>query len=170
MNRLILIRGPICAGKSTTASCLQNALGRCSLIDQDCLKRAIDRKEPSDWRDNIAFDTTLYLTNLLMARGRDIIADIHSSIPRQYDEYKKLALKHGYKLFSFLLYPPLQTCLERNLKRVIPDVQYKTSDSDIKKYWENVYTVKDEQMFDTSIMKTDDLVQKMLEIIEKSPA
>jgi len=166
MNRLILIRGPICAGKSTTANFLQNAIGACSLIDQDCLKRAIDRKKPSDWRSDIAFDTTLYLADLLMARGRDIIADIHSSKPGQYNDYKKLALKHNYKLFSFLLYPPLNICLARNSARDIPDVQYKITDDDIKKYWNNLYSVKEETVFDTSVIKINDVVKKILKIIE----
>ncbi len=166
MNRLILIRGPICAGKSTTASFLQNTLSGCSLIDQDCLKRAIDKKEQSDWRSNIAFDTTLYLADLLMIKGRDIIADIHSSIPRQYDDYKKLALKHNYKLFSFLFYPPLSICLDRNRTRDIPDVKYKITDDNIKKYWENLYSVNEEVIFDTSIAKVDDIVKKILKIIE----
>jgi len=165
MKKLILIRGPICSGKSTTVLALQKALGKYSVIDQDSLKRAIDNKNPSEWRDKIAFDTTLFLANSLMKQGRDIIADIHSNIRRQYSEYSKLALKHDYKLFSFLLYPPLNTCLVRNRKRKIPDVRYKITDETIKKYWKNPYRVKNEIIFDTSILKTKTVVAKILKII-----
>ena len=165
MNRLILIRGPISAGKSTTAANLQKVIGACSLIDQDSIKRAIDKEKSSDWRAKIALDTTLFLADLLMERGRDIVADIHSSIPRQYDEYKNLASKHGYQLFSFLLYPPLDVCLARNVVREIPDVQYKIADDDVKRYWENLYKVDGEIIFDTSVVEPDELVQKILKII-----
>lgn len=168
MNRLIIIRGPICAGKSTTELALQNSLEKSSLVDQDSLKRAIDRTGSSEWRSKIAFDTTLHLADLLMATGRDIIADVQSSKPLQYEEYVKLALKNNYKLFSFLLYPPLDVCLERNRKRPIPDVQYTISDNDIKKYWENVYEVKGEYIFDTSVLTTENLVKEILRIIEQN--
>ncbi len=166
MNRLILIRGPICAGKSITASFLQNILKDCSLVDQDSLKRSIDKTQASEWRSNIAFDTTLYLARLLMERNRDIIADIHSSKPNQYNAYKKLALENDYKLFSFLLYPPLDVCLKRNLVREIPDVQYKITEEDIVKYWKNLFKIDNEFIFDTSTMNVEDIVKKILEIIK----
>lgn len=165
MNRLILIRGPICAGKSTMVNLLQDTLEACSVVDQDVLKRAIDKKRRSDWRDNIAFDTTLYLSDLLMKEGRDIIADIHSSLPKKYEEYQKLAMKNGYQLFSFLLYPPLEVCLQRNKSRIIPDIDYEITDDDIKKYWENPCEVKGETVFDTSVVTTEDVVAKILETI-----
>jgi predicted kinase len=167
MNRLILIRGPICAGKSTTAISLQNSIEKCSLVDQDCLKRMIDKKDRSDWRRKIAFDTTLYLANSLMQKGRDIIADVHSSVPDQYEEYKKLAAKHNYKFFSFLLYPPLHVCQERNKKRDIPDVKYKLTDDDIKHYWENLYEVENEIIIDSSTMDTEHIVDRILKKIER---
>ncbi|MCX6712090.1 MAG: AAA family ATPase [Candidatus Vogelbacteria bacterium] len=165
MNRLILIRGPICAGKSTTASLLRDNIEKCSLVDQDCLKRAIDNKEPTEWRDQLAFDTSLYLADLLMKKGRDIVADIHSSIPKQYNEYEKLATKNNYKLFSFLLYPPLNTCQERNRVREIPDIQYEVTEDDIKKYWKNVHKIKGETVFDTSIIEANGIIKKILEVI-----
>ncbi len=166
MNRLILIRGPICAGKSTTASFLQNILKDCSLIDQDSLKRSIDKTQASEWRSNIAFNTTLYLAKLLMETNRDIIADIHSSKPNQYGAYKKLALENNYKLFSFLLYPPLNDCLRRNSVREIPDVHYKITDENIIKYWKNLFKIKNEHVFDTSVTNVEDIVKKILEVIK----
>lgn len=165
MNRLILIRGPICSGKSTTASLLRKFIEPCSLIDQDSLKRAIDNQNPSEWRDKMAFDTTLYLADQLMEKRRDIIADIHSSIRRQYDNYKMLAQKYDYKLFSFLLYPPLNVCIERNSLRNIPDVRYKITEEEIRKYWENPYQVKDEIIFDSSTISPEEIVKNIIELV-----
>ncbi|MFZ3031770.1 MAG: AAA family ATPase [Candidatus Moraniibacteriota bacterium] len=165
MKRLILIRGPICAGKSTTVDLLSGILDDCSVVDQDLLKRTIDKKKRSPWRSRIALDTALYLADLLMKEGRDIIADIHSAIPGQYDEYKKLAEKHQYQMFSFLLYPPLDVCLQRNRERVISDVWYQLGDDDIEKYWGKVYRVEGEAVFDTSVVATEDVVSEILRVI-----
>ncbi|MBS3094838.1 AAA family ATPase [Candidatus Pacearchaeota archaeon] len=166
MKRLILIRGPICAGKSTTARALLENLEESSLVDQDSIKRAIDYRMSSDWRDKIAFDTTLYLANLLMKEKRDIIADIHSSIHGQYESYKKLASKNNYNLFSFLLYPPLEVCQQRSRIREIPDIKYKITDEDVERYWKNPHKVLGETVFDSSVIKTEGIVKIILEIIK----
>lgn len=167
MSRIILIRGPICAGKSTTVESLRNSLEKCSLIDQDYLKRAIDNKGRSDWRSRIALDTSLYLARLLMREGRDIIAEIHSSVPKQYDEYEKLAKENDYTLFSFLLYPPLEVCLQRNKDRVVSDMWYKLSDEEIKEYWENIYKIEGETTFDTSVISVKAITEKIVNTVEK---
>lgn len=165
MNKLVLIRGPICAGKSTITELLYHTLGAASLVDQDLLKRNIDRKR-SDWRSRVAFSTALYFASLLMKENRDIIVDIHSSIPAQYTEYAKLALRNDYKLFSFLLYPPLKVCLQRNKKRPIPNMQYRLTDDDIKTCWKNVHEAPGETVLDTSILKPEEVVSKILMSIQ----
>lgn len=164
---LILIRGPICAGKTTVVQGLSDILVDCSVVDQDFLKRGIDKIKPSLWRDKIAFDTTLFLVEQLMKKRRLIVADIHSAVRRQYVEYRKLARKYDYPLFSFLLYPPLEVCIERNQKRVIPDVRYEVSDQDIRRYWEKVFSVIDELIFDTSTMSVEEVKNVIIEIIRK---
>ena len=163
MRKLILVRGPICAGKSTTIDFLRSVSRGLSWIDQDCLKRAIDKERPSDWRDEIAFNTTICLARFLMQKGRNIIADIHSSIPRQYEEYKRLALENNYALFSFLLYPSLEVCQERNQRRVIPDVEYVVSEDDIRQYWKNPYQVAGETIFDSERTETKSIAEKILQ-------
>jgi|GEM_PF-1921017 len=163
MSRLILIRGPICAGKSTTAKSLLDEIKNCSLVDQDIIKRAIDKNMQSDWRDRIAFDTTIYLSNLLMKERRNIIADVHSSIPRQYEDYRQLAGKNNYLMLSFLIYPPLEVCQQRNRAREIPDINYKITDEDVKKYWDNPYFVENEIVLDSPILSTREIIEKILE-------
>ncbi len=167
MKKLILIRGPICAGKSTTVKLLSELIDDCSVIDQDSIKRSIDGKKVSEWRDKIAFQTTLYLADQLMKKERTIIADIHSSKGYQYDEYKKLTGNNDYELFSFLLYPPLEVCLERNARRKIPDVAYQITDEEIKQYWENPSYVPEEHKFDTAKVSAGDIVNTIVMTIEK---
>ena len=162
MTKIILIRGPICAGKSTIAQELLKNLKNCSLIDQDSFKRNIDFAKSSKWRADLAFETALFLADKLMNKRRTIIADIHSSIKKQHEGYIALAKKYKYALFSYLLYPPLGVCLNRNKNRVIPDIKYKISRQKIKKYWEKVHFVPREKTFDTSKMKTKRIVREIL--------
>lgn len=164
-RKLILIRGPICSGKSTTVRFLAEKIGNCSIIDQDCLKRAIDGDHSSSWRDKIAFDTTIFMVSQIMKKGRIIIADIHSSVKRQYECYKKLAKENDYQLYSFLLYPPLEVCLSRNRTRLIPDVKYKITPGEIEKYWSKVYQVKNEICFDTSNLSVSNVSEKIIKIV-----
>lgn len=161
---LILIRGPICAGKSSIVNALQNKLDSkiISIIDQDSIKRAIDKNNPSKWRDKIAFDTTLFLAELLMQRNRIIIADIHSAIKKQYVDYRRMAKKNNYYLFSFLLYPPLDVCLDRNKKRIIPDINYRITGREIRWYWNHLFMVKKEKVFDSSLLTIDEITERII--------
>src|ERR1700740_2200290 len=78
-KQLIIIRGPIGAGKTSVVEALRDKLDGVSIIDFDAFKRQIDNAHSSDWRREIALDTALYLCGRLMKIGRLIIVDIHSS-------------------------------------------------------------------------------------------
>jgi len=148
--KLILIRGPICAGKSTTVELLRQRIADSSYIDFDAYKRAIDANQASEWRDRMAFESALYLAKQLMKKKRVIIADIHSSKRHQYNKYRKLAKRFGYEFYSFLIYPPLIVCLRRNEQRKIPSVNYVISDQEVMDYWEKTFMIKGEKFFDSS--------------------
>ncbi len=160
---IILIRGPICGGKSTIVELLKKNIHKASIVDMDSFKRSIDHAKASEWRDRMAFKTAIFLADEIMKKtGRVIIADIHSNKAYQYDAYKKLAKKNKYKLYSYLLYPPLKVCLERNRRRIIPDVKYKITKNAIKSYWCNPYKIKGEKIFDTSKIKPKEIAKSIL--------
>ncbi len=148
MKQLILIRGPICAGKSTVVRILRGRLKKASHVDFDALKQQIDDSESSPWRQELALKASLFLTEKLMKLGRTIIIDIPSSKQNQYQAYRKLAEKNGYSLIPFLLRPPLKTCLERN--RLKMRDKYKIPDKKIKEYYRKTFPVPGELKFDTS--------------------
>ncbi len=150
MRKIILIRGAIAAGKSSLVKELQRLLNDVSVIDMDAFKRMIDYKSPSLWRTSTAFNTALFLAEKLMLLDRTIVVDIHSSKEYQFLEYQALAKKNNYEMVSFLLYPPLQVCLERNRSRIITDVIYKITDDTVKEYWEELFKVEGEKVYDTS--------------------
>ncbi|MEK7463480.1 MAG: AAA family ATPase [Patescibacteria group bacterium] len=168
MKKIILIRGPICSGKSTVARLLFERNNNSSLIDEDVLKRTIERTKTPKWRSSLAFETALFLTEKLMRRKRTIIADVHSSKKDRYIKYKKLADKYNYTLHSFLLYPPLNTCIERNKLRDIPDVAYKISRKSIEKYWRVLHKVAGEQVFSDSKIEPALIANKILNKFPKT--
>lgn len=128
----------------------------------DHFKRSIDHVLPSEWRDKMAFDIALYMADKIMKLERTIIADIHSARPYQYEKYQELARANNYELISFLLYPPLGVCLERNNKRKIPDIKYEVRDEDVKEYWQTVHHIAGEKVIDTSCLDPEEVVKEIL--------
>jgi predicted kinase len=165
-KKMILIRGSICAGKTTTVNFLRNIIENSSLVDEDVFKRAIDNSVASKWRDDLSFKLALNMANTIMEeQGRIIISDVHSSFENRYKEYKKLAEKNNYEFYSFLLRPPLEEVLKRNNFREIPDVKYSITDKEIIKYWKELYTVNGERVFDTSKINPQEVIKSVIKDI-----
>ncbi|MCX6740425.1 MAG: hypothetical protein NTZ49_04330 [Candidatus Parcubacteria bacterium] len=166
MPMIILIRGPICAGKSTVVSLLKEKIADISHIDFDAFKRGIDWTKRSTWRTRLAYKTAMFLAEELMQVRRSIIADIHSHQKYQYQGYQRLAKIHYYKLFSFLLYPPLTTILQRDQARPLLDVRYRFSPKELTIDWYKTFRLPGETLFDTSSLKPEDVVAQILQQIE----
>lgn len=159
---IIVIRGPIGSGKSTTANLLRKHLSNASMVDYDVFKRMIDHTQSSSWRQKMAFNTALFLTEEVIKKGRTVILDIHSAKSYQYLELRKLAEKYKISFRSYLLRPPLETCFQFVAKRQIPDIKYKLNKIKITTYWKQLYKVKNEPVFDSSKMTTRQIVNKIL--------
>jgi uridine kinase len=105
--KIIIIRGPICAGKTTTINLLKDKFVNASYIDFDAFKRAIDWTQPSPWRTELAFKSALNLAEELMKRNRNILADIHSSKNiniRRIKNWRKNIIMTFIPFFSIPLY------------------------------------------------------------------
>lgn len=161
----IIIRGPICAGKSTLCKELRELIPNSSLVTSDRIKRAIDNRETSEWRDEIAFKTSVFLAKLLMKKERTLIIDIHSSRMDYFDKFKKLCTNRSYPVYSFLLEPSLKTCIERNRKRAIPEVHYIISDKEVELYWNSTKKIEGEEIFDTSRKSSKEIAREIVKCI-----
>ena len=164
---LILIRGSICAGKTTTVALLKEKIAKASHIDFDAFKRSIDWTKRSVWRTRLAYKTALTLAEELMLRQRNIIADIHASQKYQYFGYRKLAKANNYELFTFLLYCPLCTCLSRNIARPIEGVQYQLSAAELTTDWYKAFRLPNEPMLDSSRYQPEELVGQILSAVQQ---
>jgi predicted kinase len=146
-NKIVIIRGPVGAGKTSVVTELRELMEDASIVDFDSFKRQIDNKASSDWRRTLALQTAGFLTDKLMKSGRDIIIDIHSSSSEQLDLYNALAHKYDYSLTSYLLYPPLEICQTRAKTRIVSDILYEIDDGMIEKYWRETFFLDSEEKF-----------------------
>lgn len=160
-NKIVIIRGPVGAGKTSVVTELRELVGDVSVIDFDSFKRQIDNKASSDWRRTIALQTAGFLANKLMESARDIIVDIHSSSREQINLYKALASKHDYLLVSYLLYPPLEICKGRAKARVVSDILYEIDDEMIEKYWHETFFIDSEVKFSDPDLVPGDIASKI---------
>jgi len=162
MKRLILVRGSICAGKSTTSRLVRRALRDSSHVDFDVFKMLIDDEKSSEWRRDLAIKIGFSLASELMKLGRTIIVETHSR-KYYYKRLERLAKANGYKLTSFLLEPPLEVCLDRNRAKMRD--KYKISDNKIKRSWRETFYVPGEIKFDTSKSSPQKIANKIIGII-----
>jgi predicted kinase len=161
-NKLIVLRGPICSGKSTVSRVLREQLRNSSVADFDAIKQQIDYRASSSWRRDIALRTAVYLAGELLQTDRNVIAEIHSAIPVEYDAFQQAASVHNCPFLSFLIMAPLDVCLQRNRDRAIRDVWYMPKDSEVIDYWNKTYTIPEEPQYDTTRKATDEIVLDIL--------
>lgn len=110
----------------------------------------------------MALKTALFLCQKLMEKGRTIVVDIHASHAKQLSQYLALAAKNGYKATSFLLYPPLETCIQRANERIVPDINYDIDLDMINKYWNEVFFVDNEMIFKDPNMSPTAIATKII--------
>lgn len=161
-KNLILIRGPVGAGKTSVVEALRNKLNDVSIIDFDAFKRQIDNARSSEWRRRIAFNTALFLCQQLMDEERTIVVDIHSCFRDQYERYVELAKQNGYTVSSYLIYPPLHTCLKRAGERIVPDITYEIDTEMIKRYWNDTFFIAGEPIYNDPDMVPEDIATSIL--------
>ncbi len=167
MSDLILIRGPICAGKSTVVKELRRLLPEASAIDFDAFKLQLDNQQSSDWRRQAALRVALFMAFEVAARGRTMLVDIPSSKVELLKVYQQLAEEVGYRFKTFLLLPPLQTCLERNQHRPIPEACYRLEPALIESFWNETVFVPNELVFDTSIQSAKDVAGAIVKEVSR---
>ncbi len=166
MPKIIVIRGGICTGKTTTASLLREHLSDYSFIEPDTLKQMADDTASSLWRRRLVENVTVFFLTALMQRRRNIIVTLHAHDLLMYSRVQALALTCHYSFFSFLLTAPSATCLARNKQRGVPGMRYAISKRKIIQLMRKVKTVQYEHVFDTATQSTKEIVRAMLSLLQ----
>ena len=162
MNYLILVNGPIAAGKTTVATQLQRGLPGSSLAECDAIKRMIEPNASSEWRREVALSSTAFLIGQLLRVGRNVIAETHIRRPEQASKFACVARDFGAQVMSYLLNPPLDVCIERAAERVTPGIAYQIDDEMVRHYYEGAGGSPYDASFDTSTTSTEDITSRII--------
>lgn len=149
MSNIIIIRGAICAGKTTTSTLLRDNLADYALIEPDIIKQMVDRTRSSTWRRQITDKTMIFMFNELVKRKRNVIVALHGHDMMQYRKIRRIGIDHGAKIYSFLLTAPLDVCMARNERRGAPGMCYKIPKSKILDFIKKTKIIKGEPIFNT---------------------
>ena len=166
MPKLIILRGPIGAGKTSLMHSLAQVLPLTSVIEIDALKRMLDPHASTDWRRKAAVNAALYMTKYALTMGRNVIAETHSKRPEQQKRFSTLAEKiPGLTYTSVLVTAPLDICIKRNQKRVVSGIDYTIDESMVTSYYAGLEPLPKEVVIDTSRVSPQIGAQMILETL-----
>jgi predicted kinase len=115
-KHLIILKGPVGAGKSTLGKALQGRLGA-AYLEVDAIKRVFPGGS-SSIRKMVGQQTALYQLRLLLQLGMPvIIEEMFRSTDDFYERVTGLAQQYGYACASFHLQCDEAKSLERNRER-----------------------------------------------------
>jgi predicted kinase len=153
MSHVIILRGPIGAGKTTVMKQIAQALPDCSAIELDGLKRMIDPEMSSEWRREVALNSAVFMGRTLLARGRSIVAEVHSRWQEQSYEFLKLAEDFAdAELHRVLVTAPYETCAARVGQRAVDGIGYEIDERMLADYYVNLTPSPAETVIDTSLI------------------
>jgi predicted kinase len=167
-GRLLVIRGPVCSGKSTTGKALRRLYLQCSLIDPDVLKVMIDNRERTLWRTALAFHLTCSMVEAILIAGRVVIVEAHSHQHEHLSRLMDVATETHAIAKSVLLFPSLNICLDRNKTRHIDDIEYAVDQALIDEQWHNTFRADGELEIDTSTLSPEDIASRIHEHLAPS--
>jgi|GEM_PF-3714296 len=150
---MVVLRGPIGAGKTSLMQEVSRQLPNCSAVEIDALKRMADPEASSAWRRDVALETGAFMTQKLLENGRSVVTETHARWREQTERFRNISQRlSGVAFSSFLVYAPYDICLERITKRSIPDITYAIDEAMISSYYVNLDPLSDEAAIDTSVV------------------
>jgi len=162
---LVVIRGPICAGKSTTAEALRRLIPDASRVDFDAFKVQLDNRGSSVWRRKTAERLALFMTKLVMQEGKPLIIDFPSNNMYLYQWYEQMAFERKYQFFSFLVEASLDICQQRNRLRAIPGAAYRLSPDMIEDFWKGTIPIEGEPRFRSEEMTPEEIARQIRNLL-----
>lgn len=166
---LIMVRGPIGAGKTSVCKAIYEQLAdRASIVETDAIKRMIDPTHSSVWRRDIAHASAAFIIEQLLQVPRTGIIEVHTKYPSELDRLSAIAHKLKTPVVNVLLVAPLETCQQRAAARITPSIKYAIDDQMVADYYCNLEPQTGDMVFDTSIMSTTEISAEIVSSLAAS--
>lgn len=171
MPHLIVLRGPIGAGKSSIMKEVHDLLPGSSVVEIDTIKRMIDPTGSSARRRRTALNTSVYLTRSLLEHGRSVITETHTRWQDQALRFKTLAATMADVVFtSFLVTTPYSVCNDREKRRYVPDItSHRIDEPMVNSYYVSLEPLQDEPVPDTSPLSAQAAGRFIIQSLEPKP-
>lgn len=170
--KLIIIDGPMGAGKSTVAKLLHKKLKYSALISLDRIKHIISGVKVDDLEHlQLASEIGATITKEYLKRDRNVIVEKAFTQDKYLKKFLKLINYNTKKTFIYQIEAPLHIRIERIKNRPFPDeIKRKPSLKKIKKnyYRYNNFKYKGAKTFDSYELSTKQIVNKILKDIKQS--
>jgi adenylylsulfate kinase-like enzyme len=161
-QKLILLRGPAGAGKSTLGEMLKDTLGESWVhLDIDKIKHFISGKS-SETRSTIGHNVANYFMEQLFQNGFNVIAE---EIFREgyYKQVLEKCKKQNIQTYQFFLSAPLDTLVQRDQDR-----EGKTKGrEDVELLHGLIKPLEGEAVLDANTQNQNDLVKTIIEAVTK---
>lgn len=161
---LIVIRGPIGAGKSSVSQATHDLIAdHASIVETDAIKRMIDPNESSDWRRDIAHSSAAFIVEQVLKVPRTGIVEVHTKYPRELDRLADIAQRCGAPMLNILLTAPLEICKERAASRQTPELGYAIDHTMVEDYYRHTEPRPSDLVFDTAAMLPNQIAASIIE-------
>lgn len=167
---IIIIDGPMGAGKTTVAKLLHLKLNRTTLLVWDEMKWLVNGLKNTSEDKNLITEIRFDIAKRFLLSGINVIVEGGFSKKERLDLYLKLAKEQNLNLLGYYFSASEEILLERALDRPKPDTEKeKISKENILENIKN-YPNKEEsfETIETDYIKVDGIVKKIVADVEKS--
>ncbi|HPX94183.1 MAG TPA: ATP-binding protein [Candidatus Moranbacteria bacterium] len=166
---LMILDGPMGAGKSTVAKALHLQLDRTALLSWDDLKWMVNNLEDTAENKNLIVDIRLEMAKKFLSSGFNVIVEGGFSKKERLMPLLKLADELSAKCFKYFLTASEEILLKRALARPKPETEKeKISEENILKNIQNHPERMDSfELVDTNQAEADVVIERILLNIRK---
>jgi len=170
--KLILVDGPMGAGKTTVAQLLHKNLKYSALISLDPLKRLYSEFKSGDKKSlEIASDVGSAMAKTYLDKGINVIVEKAFTDRKFLTQFIKSSKTKNAKVYVYQIEAPLETRIERIKKRSIAKPKYKKPTlKRINKNHENYKTLRYENaiIFDSSKLTPRKIIKEILKEVKNN--
>ena len=164
---ILLIDGPMGAGKTTVAGILHSKLKRTAYLGLDRIKRFISDFKRNPFDNEISRNVELAMIQEYLKQGINVMIEQGMTL-RHINSFRKIAKKYDADLFFYQLEAPKNLLTERVFKRSELKGGFKPSKTRIERNYKLHYKGKDKNaiIFDSEKLSPEIIARKILKEVK----